>query len=887
MNSLNNVNKTDAFYGFEFPTIFEYCCAQANAQRLNENRQCFSKNNVFINNGDTFNCKYILKYFKNNTSFNDNCTDISITTLSNKIKNSFDTIELHKINETDVKETFIKEINAINSIGNFPKKQYNTFLDQSSYSKNMNGLKEFSKKCNKNDFSFNIFTTLFNEQINKIQHHLKECEIIGKKNSLFKLMHCSIIIFDITNDLENELLQARIAFNYIYNALFKYTAQEIEQSKKNGIIRKFILISTVMTWVNASGNHSINSEDEEEHLNISQKTVFGRLPITKYEAIFEFEKLILKSKISKIKDIFETYIIGTGIIYGQEEHDFYNIFMNAWNNPKEMYVTKLNQTMPVFHVDELAKLVFIVSTHNIKENYIMAIEQESYSLNNIIKLICDELCISHLVLREDSLIINKYKFNSLTWDLICSNIVIDPMLDIIIPNYHTQRTPIIFNIKELTHEFIETNNLYSLKFMVSGQPTHVVSNIAERLSQYYQIQLINIPNLINNYLELLKNNKNELMLKMNIVYEKRRYIIQSLIKLYDSFEDEWLNENINFPNDEMMDDNNQTLETYNKKLYMSEDKIINVLSETNSNITNSELDNYLQENTYNIIVQYKKDLFKIDKEINEIKYMIENLNNKYKDYENSINRNNGQIDDHLLSLIKEPLASCCKQGYVLDILPLSIEQIEYLFNKNISLPNFIVLLSCSANDPKFCIDTSYSTITTRNDIHLNYDTESNSTRKKCKNVDTCSEYNVKFINVINKTNADDIIKNQTENIFMNNKYKHKIAVVKNMVDYFTKKNKNIKILRLNVPLEMIDKTSSNKLQYKIFINTITTQVRHHPFEDDMYETPNNEIKTALNKLNIMKKQWDNDIVKYQEWKKKQKHNVLQIHNFLTTNISNS
>lgn len=34
-----------------------------------------------------------------------------------------------------------------------------------------------------------------------------------------------------------------------------------------------------------------------------------------------------------------------------------------------------------------------------------------------------------------------------------------------------------------------------------------------------------------------------------------------------------------------------------------------------------------------------------------------------------------------------------------------------------------------------------------------------------------------------------------------------------------------------------------------------------------YETPKNEIKTALNKLNIMKEQRDNDIVNTQESKK--------------------
>jgi len=885
MNSLNNVTETDSSFFFEFPTIFEYCSAQAYAKCLNESRQCFSKDNVFINNGDTFNGKYIINYFKNNTSIkeiNDYSNNISDTTLSNKIKSSFDTTELHKIiNKTQDRRTFIEEINIINSIGYLTKKQYKSFLDKSSYSKNIDDLKKFAKKCNKNDLSFKILTTLFHGHINKTQHHLYECEIIEKKDSLSKLMHCSIIIFDITNDSESELLQARMSFNYIYNELFKYTDQKINESKKNGIIKKFILISTVMTWVNEAGNHLINNEDEEVHLSLTEKNVLERLPIAKYRAIFEFEKLMLKLKISKIKDIFKTYIIGTGITYGHEENAFHDIFTNAWNNPKEMYVTKFNHTMPVFHVDELAKLVFIVSTYDIKDNYIMAIEQESYSLNNIIKLICDELCSSQLVLKEDSLIINKYKFNSFTWDLICSNITIDPMLDIIVPNYRTQRTPIIFNIKELTSEFIETNNLYSLKCIVSGQPTHISSNIAERLAQYYKVQLINVPNLMNNYLELLKNNKNELMLRMNNVYEKHTHIIQSLTKLDGSFEDDWLNENIYSLKDEMINENNQALETYNKELYMSENKIIKVPSEISSKIINLEHENYLQENTYDLNVQNKKDLVKIDKEISDIKYMIEKLNNKHKDYKNTLSRNNGQVDHYLLPLIKESLVSCHKQGYILEVLPLSIQQMEFIFNTNISYPNFIILQSCGTNIPIFCKDTSCSTVTNGSSIHLNYDTlikntESNSNRNKCKNFDTCIEYNVNFNNV----DIQDKIENKAENTFMNNK-----IIVKNMVDYFTNKNKDIKILRMNIPLELAEETKLNELQFKVFIDTITKQVGRLPFEKDIYGRPKNEIKTAINKLNIMKKQWDNDIVESQEWEKKQEYRkCVKIHNFLTTDI---
>ncbi|XP_008178877.1 adenylate kinase 7-like [Acyrthosiphon pisum] len=406
------------------------------------------------------------------------------------------------------------------------------------------------------------------------------------------LMQCGVTIFDITNDSEIELEEARFSFNYIYNELINYSDEEIIRSKEKGICRKFILISTAMTWVKETCKNHIYSENEEVNTSFTEKGVLERLPIAKYQIIFEFEKLLLKSNSSKIKDIFQTYVFGTGIIYGHEENALHYVFTNAWHNPKEMYISMLNRTVPVFHIDELAKLVFIVSkNYSVKNNYILAVEQESYGFNNIIKSMCDELCSSNLVLKEDSFITNQYKFNSFTWDLICSDLNIDSMLDIIVPDYKILQTSIISNMKKLTLDFVEANNLYSLKIIVSGQPTHMSSNIAKRLAKYYKVQLIDIPNLINNCFTSLKNDRIELELKMNDLYIKRTNIKHALVKLIAQF-DEWLehiNEQLNLDNssfneqnnNEMIDDTKQNSEIINNNTQISENEILTDSSENN------------------------------------------------------------------------------------------------------------------------------------------------------------------------------------------------------------------------------------------------------------------------------------------------------------------
>lgn len=935
MNS--SICLTDESIIFQFSTIFEYSNAQTYAKRQNECGKYFSKYNVFINNGDTYNGKYIIEYFKKTTNINNVNDSMDIPRL-NKVKNSFGTTELQD------EITLNENINIISSIGLLTKKQYKEFLDQQSNSKKIRYLRHNYKqiamffkpnlmplqrqtlkpKNNKSDLSFKITTTLFNKQYNYIQSHLKNCEIIEKNEISSKLMQYSTTIFDITNDSDTELHQAKMSFNYLYNELIKYSDEEIIKFKENGIIRKFILISTVMTWVKETNNIIFHSEDEESRIGITQKSILERLPMPKYQNIFEFEKLILKSNSSKIKDIFQTYIIGTGIVYGHEENAFRYIFTDAWNNPKEMYNSMVNRTMPVFHVDELAKLVFIISKrdNHIKDNYILAIEQESYSFNTIIKLVCDEFCNSILVPKDDSLLIDQYKFNSFTWDLICSDLIIDPMLDIIVPEYQTRRTPIISNIKELTSEFIEANNLYSLKFIVIGQPTHVASNIAACLAQYYQVQLVNIPNLINNYLLSIKNDQNELVLKINNLYEKRLNIILLLRKFEAQYEgesdqkDHIVNEKYKTDNyfsneqtnDETVNYNNRTFETYNNKPFMSENEIIKEPSETSSKITNSEIGDYYQENTY------KKNLFDIDKEIDNIKYKMENLNNEYEEYEHNINSYKDHFENqNLLVLFKESLSSfsCRNQGYILDIHPLSFEQIKFIFNGDIDYPNGLVLLSYNPNIPIFSNATSCSTIINESNkllscYYLENNIETNYNSDEYNSVDTYSEHNIDFNNFINKIKKSDNIldtfENDSENIYLNNKYRHELTIINYMVDYF--KNKGINILRFNVSLELANETRSDHLQYKVFTDSIITQIGRSPFKDGIYINPTNvtlsvpsknkmtdtqivsdEFRIILNKLNIMKKQWNIDIIKALERNKKLEYRKsAKFHNILNTNI---
>lgn len=877
---------------FQFSTIFDNSYAQAYAKYQIKNQQYFSKNRVFVNNGDTFNGKYIIKYFKKNLNINSNIDTSSLNHPDSVNLKKFNTNNVQNIIDETKDESFlIQNINIISSIGLLTNKQYKEFLDQPSKAKKINYLKNnFNQlaKCFKphlkpllqptiehtytshNDLSCKIIVTLFNEKLNRSQDHLHNCEIIEKNKLSFvpKLMQCGVIIFDVTNQIASELHEAKVVFNYIYKELMKYNDEEIIRLKRKGIVRKFVLISTVMTFLSETDNLPIHYENEEVHSGIRGNHISERLPVIDYSAVFEFEKLILKSNHSRIKDILKTYVIGTGVIYGHEENALRGIFINAWNNPDEMYILKLNRTIPVFHVDELAKLLFIVLKYDnrIMGNFLLAVEQDTHGFNNLIKSVCNVLCNSRLVLKEDNLVKNQYKFNDITWDLICSDLNIDPILDVIIPDYHAAQTSIISNLNEITREFIEANQLNPLKILVSGQPTKIAINVAEHIAQYYQVKLINIPHLVNSYLESLKSQQNKLKIKLNSIYEKRRNTKHTMAQLAGQTIDNVINDN--YQNLEILEDDNFT------EIKLSEKCL--------------EQDINFKGSTNKLYKKYQNSLLELDEEIKNIKYKIENLNFKYKDYENNTHKNKVQVDKHYLSaIIKESLTSftCKNHGYVLQLFPLSAEQMEFIFNDDIGFPKFIVLLSNSSNTSKYVVKPFSPAISKENNTYASsYNLEQNSN----------------FINTINETqskdNYYDTFQNKTEqHNNINHKYKHDEANINCIIDYCTRKN--ISLLRYNVPIEIINKTCTNDLQWKVFFDTIHSRIGHVHFKHDTLAEifkhkisvnkmgKTEKLKTVLYKLSMMEKQWDTIINETLKLDQKQDHKKsVQIHNFSSSNV---
>lgn len=662
-----------------------------------------------------------------------------------------------------------------------------------------------------------------------------------------------------------------------------------------------------MTFVKESYNQLTHNEYEEAQTNITHNHILERLPIDKYKLVFELEKLILKSNQTKIKDIFKTYIISTGVIYGHEQNAFHHIFANAWNNPEEMYISVLNRNVPLFHIDELAKLLFIISKYDdcVKDNFILALERKTCSFNNIIQSVCNELCSSNLVLKEDNLVMKQYKFNSFTWDLICSNLIIDPMLDIIIPDYQIKQTSIISNMNKITQEFIKANNLCSLKILISGQQVQIARNIAEHLAHYYQVQVINIPYLINNYLKLLKNHQNKLKLKIKDIYEKRRNTISTNIKLASQQENEQFkyvnkkcNININSSNDlatdEIINYDNQHLKIHNTS-YLSENENFSIPSNTSMNFEHI----YYKESNNELHKKHNKHIPEIDEEINNIKNTLKNINCKINKYEN--NRNIEQLDNsYLLAIVKESLSliSCCNRGYVFELYPLTVEKMELIYNEDIDYPNVIVLLSNISNTPTFFKETCSTNInqcyTHLNNYSLEHGNKTNSNNFEFQTL----KYNVDFSNSINETNIFNIyntFENKLEHIH-NKRHKYETSVIIDINKYCT--IKNITILKFNIPFELAKGTSSYDLQYKSFLESILSQIARSSFKHDIYKKKlNNEatnknetkmsekLRSVSTKLSAMKEQWNNGMIKTLEFEgKKECRKSVMIHNFLRTSV---
>ncbi|CAG9479303.1 unnamed protein product [Plasmodium vivax] len=221
---------------------------------------------------------------------------------------------------------------------------------------------------------------------------------IPKDNIVKQLLRCDLIIFTLHNTDVEEL-------EYIIRKL-KY-----ERLKRDTTL---VLISSIMTWNKtkrrfshqggaansatgeAKGQTNSTEEEEEEppssgttkHINVpevfTEKDYMKRIPSRQYEQHKSIETLILSLN---SRDKLNTYVVASGILYGNGESVFFPIFKNAWLSLDSQIIDRGNNFIPLIHVRGLCQFVKELYMRQPERKYLIAVDNEHITQKTLVKTV--------------------------------------------------------------------------------------------------------------------------------------------------------------------------------------------------------------------------------------------------------------------------------------------------------------------------------------------------------------------------------------------------------------------------------------------------------------------------------------------------------------------
>lgn len=332
-----------------------------------------------------------------------------------------------------------------------------------------------------------VYGTVKNPEDFKPVDYIKETIKNNNKEELLEqLMECDVIIYDIINDPE-QIDEACWAISTLHSEL-----ENIDKPKV------FILLSTVMTWAKTK---PVDAEDPD--LPFTEEDFRRRKSHPNYKEHLAAEKTIIKfGKTNKKK--LASYVVCSGLTYGQEEDIFHYIFKSAWHNKDLLLFGDGKNVLPTIHITDLANVMQNICDQKPKVRYLVALDDSKTKLKQITKAVSKHLGTGQIksVLKEDALLnkeISQADFDMLTLDLKMDASYIKENMQI----KWSAETGFVDAIAKLVKEYKITRNLIPFKVCILGPPGVGKSTVASQLAQHYKIHHIHIKDVVTRAIEKL------------------------------------------------------------------------------------------------------------------------------------------------------------------------------------------------------------------------------------------------------------------------------------------------------------------------------------------------------------------------------------------------
>ncbi|PVD26309.1 hypothetical protein C0Q70_13980 [Pomacea canaliculata] len=317
---------------------------------------------------------------------------------------------------------------------------------------------------------------------------VKEIIKYSNKDQLYEqLVECNIIVYDITED-PDQIDEAVWAISELHADLDK-----IDKPKM------FILISTCMTWAKSK---PLDPDDPE--IPFTEDDYRRRKPHPNFKEHISAEKTVIK--LGKTATKLVTYVVCTGLTYGEEENIFHYLFKSAWHNaPQLQCFGNGENVVPTIHIQDLAAVIQNIADSRPKVRYLLAKDDSQNSLSNIVKAVSKKLGSGKVkyISKEEALL--SRDIEQADFDQLLVNLRMDAVY--VKENMHiswVSETGLVDNIHNVIKEYKDSRNLQPLRAVVLGPPASGKTTVIQQLCQFYKLHHIKIKDVIDEGIEQLQ-----------------------------------------------------------------------------------------------------------------------------------------------------------------------------------------------------------------------------------------------------------------------------------------------------------------------------------------------------------------------------------------------
>ncbi|CAJ1074252.1 Hypothetical predicted protein [Xyrichtys novacula] len=325
--------------------------------------------------------------------------------------------------------------------------------------------------------SFYVVGTVSDSPEEDRPHLREEYSSANREVLLSKLMDCDVVIFNITQHAE-QVEEAFWAVKALHDKMKNFSGP-----------KKFILVSTVMTW---ACSKPIDPEDLE--LPFTDEVFWRRLAHPNFQHHYNVERRVVKMGKTDRK-LFSTYVVASGLQYGMGEQIFHFFFKMSWLGQKQRIPVfgEGNNIMPTIHVNDLASVIQNVIEHQPKLYYLLAVDQSNNTMEEIVTAVASALGPGKIQKKpfEEALLtqdLSVMELDSLQVNLRMEAVHIQELFSV---NWCCA-SGLVKNMEQVVEEFRQTRGILPLRVCVLGPPAVGKSSVCKQICEHYKLPHIRL-----------------------------------------------------------------------------------------------------------------------------------------------------------------------------------------------------------------------------------------------------------------------------------------------------------------------------------------------------------------------------------------------------------